>query len=115
MIEMLTTGTRARPGSAGLGLATEWRDIDLAVITVIGDVDAANTHHLLDYTLGKVLLCRRLILDLSRVGFFASAGYRMLTTLESRCAMADIEFAVTPGALVGRALHICRQADQQAT
>lgn len=113
MTDMLTTGTRARRGSAGLELATEWRDIDLAVITVIGDVDAANTGQLLDYTLNKVLLCRRMILDLSRVGFFASAGYAMLKTLESRCAMADIEFTVMAGTPVDRTLHICRRADQQ--
>lgn len=112
MTEMLTNGAQARPGSAGLELTTEWRDIDLAVITVVGDIDAANTHSLLDYTLNKVLLCRRMILDLSAVGFFASDGYWMLKTLESRCALADIEFNLVLGALVGRALQICRQADQ---
>src|SRR6478609_1079113 len=112
MTEMLTTGAQTRPGSAALEFATEWRDIDLAVITVIGDVDAANTRRLLDYTLSKVLLCRRMILDLSHVGFFASDGYWMLKTLESRCAMADIEFNLIPGAHVGRVLQICRRADQ---
>lgn len=111
MTEMLTNGAQARPGSAGLDFATEWRDIDLAVITVVGDVDAANTHRLLDYTLSKVLLCRRMILDLSQVGFFASDGYWMLKTIESRCALADIAFTLVPGALVGRVLQICRTAD----
>ncbi|MDZ7883519.1 MAG: STAS domain-containing protein [Mycobacterium sp.] len=112
MTEMLTTGAQTRPGSAGLEFATEWRDIDLAVITVTGDIDAANSHRLLDYTLSKVLLCRRMILDLSQVGFFSSDGYWMLKTLESRCVLADIEFNLVPGAHVGRTLQICRQADQ---
>lgn len=112
MTEMLTNGAHARPGSAGLELATEWRDIDLAVITVGGDIDAANTQRLLDYTLSKVLLCRRMILDLSDVGFFASAGYWTLKTLEARCELADIEFNVVPGARVGRVLQICREADR---
>lgn len=115
MTEMLTNDTHARPGAAGLELSTEWRDIDLAVITVVGDVDAANTHQLLDYTLSKALLCRRMILDLSRVGFFASDGYRTLKTLEARCALADIDFGVVPGARVERMLHICRQADLHVT
>jgi hypothetical protein len=53
-----------------------------------------------------------MILDLSRVGFFASEGYWMLKTLEARCAVAEIEFTVVPGALVGRMLQICRRADQ---
>lgn len=112
MTEMLSKHTHAQPGSAGLEFATEWRDIDLAVITVTGDVDAANTHRLLDYTLGKVLLCRRMILDLSHLRFFASDGYWMLKTLESRCVLADIEFTLVTGHLVGRVLQICQQADQ---
>lgn len=112
MTGMLTNDTPARPGSAGLEFATEWRDIDLAVITVVGDIDAANTHRLLDYTLGKVLLCRRMILDLTRVGFFATDGYWMLKTLESRCETADIDLNVAPGVRVGRTLQICRQAEQ---
>ena len=112
MTGILINDTQARPGSAGVEFATEWRDIDLAVITVLGDIDAANTHRFLDYTLGKVLLCRRMILDLSHVGFFATDGYWMLKTLESRCEMADIEFNVVPGARVERTLQICRQADQ---
>lgn len=115
MTEMLTNSAQARPGSAGLEFTTEWRDIDLAVITVVGDIDAANTRRLLDYTLNKVLLCRRMILDLSQVGFFASDGYWMLKTLDSRCALADIEFNLVPGAHVGRMLRICRLADQHAS
>ena len=112
MTKMLGNDTHVRPRTEGLEFATEWRDIDLAVITVVGDIDAANTYRLLDYTLSKVLLCRRMILDLSRVDFFASDGYWTLKTLESRCTMADIEFTVVPGARVGRVLRICRAADQ---
>ena len=112
MTEMLADPTQTHPGSGPLHFATEWRDIDLAVITVAGEIDSANTRRLLDYTLGKVLLCRRMILDLSQVAFFASDGYWMLKTLESRCALADIEFTVVPGVRVERVLQICRQADQ---
>ena len=50
MTGILINDTHARPGSAGVEFATEWRDIDLAVITVLGDIDAANTHRFLDYT-----------------------------------------------------------------
>lgn len=115
MTGMLINDTHTRSESARLEFATEWRDIDLAVITVTGDIDAANTHRLLDYTLGKVLLCRRMILDLARVGFFATDGYWMLKTLESRCELADVELRVVPGARVGRTLEICRHADHHVT
>lgn len=114
MTGTISHGTSSRPCSAALGTVTEWRDIDLAVITVTGEVDAANTRRLLDYILGKVLLCRRMVLDLTGVGFFGSDGYWMLKTVESRCALADIELTVLPGARVGRALQICGYADRTA-
>ena len=114
MTGVLSNDTHSRPGFTGLQFVTEWRDIDLAVITVSGEVDAASTHRLLDYTLGKVLLSRRLILDLTAVSFFASDGYWMLKTLESRFALAEIEYTLLPGTRVGRTLQICERADQHA-
>ncbi|MGK2853536.1 MAG: STAS domain-containing protein [Microbacteriaceae bacterium] len=115
MTKALSNDINSRSGSVQLETSTEWHDIDLAVVAVSGEIDAANTRELLDYTLGKVLLCRRLVLDLSRVGFFSSDGYWMLKTLESRCTLADVELTVVLGARVGRALHICGQADQHAS
>ena len=112
MTDMLACGTHSRP--ARLEMVTVWRDIDLAVITVTGDIDATNTRTLLDYTLGKLLLCRRMILDLSGVEFFAADGYWTLKTLESRCVLADTEFTLTPGARVGRTLEVCERADRLA-
>ncbi len=112
MTDMLASGTHSRP--ARLEMATEWRDIDLAVITVAGDIDATNTRRLLDYTLGKLLLCRRMILDLSGVGFFATDGYWTLKTLESRCVLADTEFTLLTGVGAGRTLEICERADRLA-
>lgn len=114
MTYTLANDINSRPGSARFEIATEWRDFDLAVVSMAGDIDATNTPTLLDYTLGKVLLCRRMILDLSGVGFFASDGYWMLQTLRSRCALADVELSVVPGSYVARVLRICEQADQHA-
>jgi anti-anti-sigma regulatory factor len=113
MTHILSNDTHSGPWSVRLAMSTDWRDIDLAVITVTGEIDAANTREMLDYTLGKVLLCRRMELDLTGVGFFASDGYWMLKTLESRCALADIEFSLRPGTRVSRALQICEHAEQQ--
>ncbi|WP_395309125.1 STAS domain-containing protein [Mycobacterium sp. AMU20-3851] len=112
MTDTIASGTHSRP--TPLEMATEWRDIDLAVITVAGDIDAANTRVLLDYTLGKLLLCRRMILDLTAVSFFATDGYWALKTLESRCVLADTEFTLLPGTQAGRALQVCERADQHA-
>ena len=112
MTDTIASGTHSRP--APLEMATEWRDIDLAVITVSGDIDASNTRVLLDYTLGKLLLCRRMILDLTAVGFLATDGYWSLKTLESRCVLADTEFTLLPGTRAGRTLQVCERADQHA-
>jgi anti-anti-sigma factor len=114
MTGTLTYDINWQPGPTRLELATDWRDFDLAVISIAGEIDATNTRNLLDYTLGKVLLCRRLILDLSAVAFFASDGYWTLQTLRSRCALADVELSVVPGSYVARVLRICEQADQDA-
>lgn len=111
MTHTLSHDTHSRPGSVKLAMATEWRDIDLAVITVTGEIDAANASEVLDYTLSKVLLCRRMVLDLTGVGFFASDGYWMLKTLQCRCVLADITFTMLSGARVSRTLRICEHAE----
>ncbi len=112
MAHTLTSDTASRPGSTKLAMTTEWRDIDLAVITVTGEVDAVDSRTLLDYTLSKLVLCRRMVLDLTGVGFFGSDAYWMLKTLESRCVLADVEYTLLPGTRVGRTLQVCEAAER---
>lgn len=91
-----------------LQLSTEWLGAEvIAVVSVQGDVDAATADSFLHYVLRKALLCRELVLDLSAVTFFSTAGHAALLTLANRCAMADVKWTVVPSRPVSRILSIC--------
>ncbi|MGW0160132.1 STAS domain-containing protein [Mycobacterium sp. NPDC003323] len=98
-----------------LRMETHWRDFDLAVVLVTGEVDAANAHEVLDYALSKALLCRRMVLDLTHVDFFACDCYQMLTTLRGRCLMADVDLSIQTGPVAGRMVQVCEQAAASRT
>jgi anti-anti-sigma regulatory factor len=108
----LPTGSRAQ---TELRMQTEWLDFDVALASVFGDIDSTNVGEVLDFALGKALLSRRLVLDLSRVQFCSCEGYSMLKTLERRCGLADVELKVIPSASVARMKRICEFADQRAS
>ena len=75
----LTTATRR----AGLHLSAEWLNSTVVRISASGDIDASNTAELLDYVLRRGANCRSLILDLSGVTFFATAGFSALRTIDT--------------------------------
>jgi anti-anti-sigma factor len=80
---------------------------EAAVAVIAGEVDATNAGTLLDYVLRKAVLCRGLVLDLTAVTFFSSAGYTSLRTLDTRCATAGIKWTVVPSREVRRVIAIC--------
>lgn len=77
------------------------------LIAAFGDIDAASAadlserieHHLPGY--------RQLVLDLSRLEFFGTAGYSVLHRVHSRCARAGVEWVLVPGPEVQRLLRVC--------
>ncbi|MCV7432962.1 STAS domain-containing protein [Mycolicibacterium bacteremicum] len=104
------TSVPVRSARQHLQMATQWQDLDLAIVTVSGDLDATTTDVLLDYALSKVVLCHRMVLDLTDVDFFACEGYSMLKTLECRCIMAEVALTVLTGPAVRRVLKVCEYA-----
>jgi hypothetical protein len=108
-------GTHCSPAQAKFEISTQWPTFDVALVSVQGEVDAACDADLLDYTLGKALLCRLLILNLERVRFLSCSSFDMLRTLERRCAMADVELSVLYGPSAARMLQICAAAYQRAS
>ncbi|CAJ1587240.1 STAS domain-containing protein [[Mycobacterium] wendilense] len=96
-------------------MATDWPEFDVARVLVSGDIDAAGTCDVRDYVLNKVLVCHRLVLDLTRVRFFSCDGYWMLKTLEHRCALAGIELKVLPGPYVTPVMAMCENAVKDAS
>lgn len=78
-----------------------------AVITAYGELDASNAVPLADYVQRCVAHSKRLVLDLSKVEFFGTAGFSALHTINVRCAGSDVGWTVIPSHAVSRLLRIC--------
>lgn len=87
--------------------ATRWLQPDTSVVTVHGDIDAANAHEFVDYALRHAALIKSLMLDLSGVDFFGTTGFSALHTLNVRAAGDDIRWALVPSATMTRLLRLC--------
>jgi anti-anti-sigma factor len=98
-----TTATRR----AGLHLSAEWLNSTVVRISASGDIDASNAAELLDYVLRRGANCRSLILDLSDVTFFATAGFSALQTIGVRSSRASVSWMLVDGPAVSRVLSIC--------
>ncbi|MGH3637070.1 STAS domain-containing protein [Mycobacterium sp.] len=79
----------------------------VAVITAHGELDASNAAQLADYFQRCTLHSKRLVLDLSGLEFFGTAGFSALHTINVRCAGADVRWEVVPGPAASRLLRIC--------
>lgn len=78
-----------------------------AVITVEGELDAANAGELAEFVQRRAAHCKSVIVDLSGVEFFGTAGFSALHTVNVRCAGADVRWVVVPSPAVSRVLRIC--------
>lgn len=77
------------------------------LIAGFGEIDAANARKL-EAAIGRHLDgYRQLVLDLSRLEFFGTAGYSVLTRLHARCARDAVNWVLVPGREVTRLLRIC--------
>jgi len=88
-------------------LATRWLQPSMAVITAHGELDAANAQEFVDYASHHAPHIDRLVLDLTGVDFFGTAGFSALHTVNVRCAAEKIQWALAPSAAVTRLLRIC--------
>jgi len=79
----------------------------VAIVSAYGDIDATNATALTDYALVNAVRCRGLILGLGGLEFFGTEGFSALHRVSVRCARAEIEWMVVPGAAVSRLLRIC--------
>ena len=87
--------------------ATRWLQRSMAVITAHGELDAANAQEFVDYALRHAAHIDRLVLDLTGVDFFGTAGFSALHSVNVRCAGEKIEWALAPSSAVTRLLRIC--------
>jgi anti-anti-sigma factor len=87
--------------------ANRWLRPALSVVTVHGELDAANAKEFVDYALRYAPDMDGLVIDMSGVDFFGTAGFSALHTLNVRCAGDRIPWALTPSPAVTRLLRIC--------
>ncbi|MGX9789804.1 STAS domain-containing protein [Mycobacterium sp. MMS18-G62] len=104
---MTTTDPFATTRQDGLRLSTEWLNTSVVRISVHGDVDASNSEEVLEYVFRRGANCRTLILDLTDVSFFATAGFSALQTLDMRCTRAEVSWMLIPSKAVSRVLTVC--------
>jgi anti-anti-sigma factor len=83
------------------------RDSSRVVITVQGELDASNASQLADYVELCMAQSTPLILDLSSLKFFGTAGFSALHLINVQCAGANLRWAVVPNKAVSRLLRIC--------
>jgi anti-anti-sigma factor len=84
----------------------EWGP-SLVVITAHGELDASNADQLADYVQGCAAHSKSVVVNLSGLEFFGTAGFSALHTIDVRCADADVRWAVVPSKEVSRLLSIC--------
>lgn len=87
--------------------ATRRPQPDTAIVSAHGEIDAANSQEFVGFALHNAAGLKRLVIDLSGVEFFGTAGFSALHTLNVRTAGENIDWAVVPSSPVRRLLRIC--------
>jgi anti-anti-sigma factor len=85
---------------------SEWGPSSV-VITAHGELDASNANQLADYVQGCAAHSKSIIVNLSGLEFFGTAGFSALHTINVRCAGADVRWTIVPSKAVSRLLRIC--------
>ncbi|KWX57569.1 STAS domain-containing protein [Mycobacterium sp. NAZ190054] len=86
---------------------TSWPEPSTAIVAGHGELDAANGIEFVNYALRHSDTTQWLIVDLSGLTFFSTAGFSALHTLNVQCVSGDIRWALVPGSAVNRLLRIC--------
>ena len=77
------------------------------LVAAFGEIDAASAAGLSERIEAHLEGYRQLVLDLSRLEFFGTAGYSVLHRVHSRCARAGVGWVLVPGPEVERLLRVC--------
>jgi anti-anti-sigma factor len=77
------------------------------VITVNGELDAANADQLAAYVQHSVMRSRRVILDLRGLEFIGTAGFSALLRINVACSGAQAHWAMVASPAVRRLLRVC--------
>ncbi|MGE2736485.1 STAS domain-containing protein [Mycolicibacterium vaccae] len=78
-----------------------------AVVSAHGELDAANCGAFVDFAMRTDEQTQWLVVDLTGLTFFATAGFSALHNLNVRCAGEDIRWTLVPSVAVDRLLRLC--------
>lgn len=80
------------------------------LVAAFGEIDAATAPGLASNIERNLSGYRQLVLDLSRLEFFGTAGYAVLHRVHARCARSGMDWILVPGPEVERLLRVCDPA-----
>jgi anti-anti-sigma factor len=109
-ISFSKSSTAAAPKSTfacgAADFTTFWMPPSTAIIAAVGALDAANATEFAQYAwrAGRVT---HLLLDLTGIEFFGTAGYSELLAFNVRCAAEGVEWVMVPSRAVSRVLDLC--------
>jgi len=87
--------------------ATRWLHPSILIVSAHGELDAANAQGFVEYALLHTDAVKRLLIDLTGLEFFGTAGFSALHTLNVRCPEIGADWAMMPSQPVTRLLDIC--------
>ena len=77
------------------------------LISAAGEIDACNADEVAGRIESGLAGYRQLVLDLTAVTFCGTAGYAVLSRLDTYCRHAGLDWVLVPGNEVQRLLRIC--------
>ena len=77
------------------------------LVAALGEVDAAVAHDLYGEIAEHLSGYRQLVLDLSHIDFFGTAGYALLHRVHAHCVRAGMDWVLVAGPEVERLLRVC--------
>jgi anti-anti-sigma factor len=86
-------------------------EIDRPVSFAFGEIDAASADYFADGIEQHIGGYRQLVLDLSQLEFFGTAGYGVLDRVRERCAGSAADWVLVPGPEVDRLLRLSGRRD----
>jgi anti-anti-sigma factor len=98
--------TQTRQTSKTAQFSARWGP-SASVITVRGELDAANADELANYVQRCLSYSRWLILDLRGLEFIGTAGFSALHRINVVCSGEGAEWTMVPSHAVARLLRIC--------
>jgi anti-anti-sigma factor len=97
-----------RPEEHHRGIFSACHLEDMTVlITVRGEVDATNSRMLAGYVERQIAGSNHLVLDLTVIDFFGTAGFAALHNINVICARYGVSWMLTVGPQLRRFLRIC--------